>query len=83
MMGNFLPGIVNFNTDGITDDIGRILARDYLSNPEYEGRDPKACTSLLWSASKYILKEVERAKEEAEDAEKGEAEDDEDLEDID
>ena len=31
----FIPSIVNFNTDYITDDIRKIFARDNLSNPEY------------------------------------------------
>ena len=31
----FIPSIVNFNTDDITDDNRKIFARDYLSNPEY------------------------------------------------
>ena len=35
MKENFIPSIVDFNTDGITDDIRKIVARDYLSNPEY------------------------------------------------
>ena len=35
MKENFIPSIVNFNTDGITDDIRKNFAKDYLSKPEY------------------------------------------------
>ena len=35
MKENFIPSIVNFNTDDITDDIRKVFARDYQSNPEY------------------------------------------------
>ena len=35
MKENFVPSIVNFNTEDITDGIRKIFARDYLSNPEY------------------------------------------------
>merc|ERR1719346_568151 len=35
MKENFIPSIVNFNTDDISEDIRKTFARDYLSNPEY------------------------------------------------
>ena len=35
MMENVLPRIIDFNINGITDNIKKIVARDYLSNPEY------------------------------------------------
>ena len=35
MKENFIPSIGDFNTDDIMDDIRKIVARGYLSNPEY------------------------------------------------
>ena len=35
MKENFIPSIVDFNTDDITDNIRKIVVRDYLSNPDY------------------------------------------------
>ena len=35
MKEDFVPSIVHFNTNNITDDIRKTLAKDYLSNPEY------------------------------------------------
>ena len=34
MKENFIPSIVDFNTDDITDNIRKIVVRDYLSNPD-------------------------------------------------
>ena len=58
----FVPSIIDFNTDGITDDLGKIVVRDYLSNPEYTYDriywDNRACGP----AAKWEIAQLEYAK---------------------
>ena len=35
MKDNFIPTIVNFNTDDISDDVREKMKSKYLSNPDY------------------------------------------------
>merc|ERR550532_778660 len=61
MKENFIPSIVNFNTDDITEEIRKIFARDYLSNPEYTyeriNRANQACGPLV----KWAIAQLEYA----------------------
>ena len=61
MKENFIPSIVNFNTDDITEEIRKTFARDYLSNPEYTyeriNRANQACGPLV----KWAIAQLEYA----------------------
>jgi len=61
MKENFIPSIVNFNTDDITEDIRKVFAKDYLSNPDYTyeriNRANQACGPLV----KWAIAQLEYA----------------------
>ncbi|XP_040576126.1 dynein heavy chain, cytoplasmic [Lepeophtheirus salmonis] len=68
MKDNFIPTIVNFNTDDITDDVREKMKIKYLSNPDYNyekvNRASMACGPLVkWAIAQLLyadmLKRVE------------------------
>jgi dynein heavy chain 1 len=68
MRENFIPTIVNFNTDDISDDIREKMRRQYLDNPDYNfekvNRASHACGPLVkWAIAQFqyadMLKRVE------------------------
>ncbi|QQP51744.1 Dynein heavy chain_ cytoplasmiclike [Caligus rogercresseyi] len=68
MKDNFIPTIVNFNTDDITDDVREKMRLKYLSNPDYNyekvNRASMACGPLVkWAIAQLLyadmLKRVE------------------------
>ena len=68
MRDNFIPTIVNFNTDDISDEVRIQMQRKYLDNPDYDyekvNRASHACGPLVkWALAQFqyadMLKRVE------------------------
>ena len=68
MRDNFIPTIVNFNTDDISDEVRIQMKRKYLDNPDYDyekvNRASHACGPLVkWALAQFqyadMLKRVE------------------------
>merc|ERR1719495_1400349 len=68
MKDNFIPSIVNFNTEDIMDDVREMMYKKYMSNPDYNfekvNRASLACGPLVkWAIAQLsyadMLKRVE------------------------
>ena len=78
MRDNFIPTIVNFNTDDISDEVRILMKRKYLDNPDYDyekvNRASHACGPLVkWALAQFqyadMLKRVEPLRNELRDLE--------------
>ncbi len=78
MKDNFIPSIVNFNTDDISDDVRDKLKTKYLENPDYSfekvNRASLACGPLVkWAIAQFqyadMLKRVEPLRNELKELE--------------
>ena len=59
MKDNFIPTIVNFNTEDIMDDVREMMYKKYMSNPDYNfekvNRASLACGPLVkWAIAQVI-----------------------------
>ncbi|TRY63473.1 hypothetical protein TCAL_02090 [Tigriopus californicus] len=79
MKDNFIPTIVNFDTDSITDDVREKMKNKFLSNPDYNfekvNRASQACGPLVkWATAQLqyaeMLKKVDPLRNELASLEK-------------
>merc|ERR1712106_519897 len=61
MKDNFIPSIVNFNTDDISDDTRKVMQERYLSNPDYTFEKVNRASLACGPMVKWAIAQIEFA----------------------